>query len=149
MSKLWEKTDTALPCPEAVGRVRSVAYAYIDTEESLPSEIKHLKYLESFSVSTNINTMLLSLDLGTDICGLEHLKHLTMFSYGLVSLPEEFKNLKNLVSLDLSANNFAEIPSILTPENFPNLKSLNLIGNRRWTIKDLRDRDRYDDGIGL
>ncbi len=147
--KLWEKTDTALPCPEAVGRVRSVAYAYIDTEESLPSEIKHLKYLESFSVSTNINTMLLSLDLGTDICGLEHLKHLTMFSYGLVSLPEEFKNLKNLVSLDLSANNFAEIPSILTPENFPNLKSLNLIGNRRWTIKDLRDRDRYDDGIGL
>ena len=147
--KLWEKTDTALPHPEAVGRVRSVAYAYIDTEESLPSEIKHLKYLESFSVSTNINTMLLSLDLGTDICGLEHLKHLTMFSYGLVSLPEEFKNLKKLVSLDLSANNFAEIPSILTPTNFPNLKSLNLVGNRRWTIKDLRDRDRYDDGIGL
>ena len=147
--KLWEQTDTALPCPEAVGRVRSVAYAYIDTKESLPAEIKHLKYLESFSVATNINEDLLSIDLGSEICGLEHLKHLTMFSYGLVSLPEEFKNLKNLVSLDLSANNFAEIPSILTSDNFPNLKSLNLVNNRRKTIKDLRDRDKYEDGIGL
>lgn len=147
--KLWEKTDTALPCPEAVGRVRSVAYAYIDTEETLPSEIKHLKYLESFSVSTNINTMLLNIDLGPEICSLQYLKHLQLFSYGFVSLPEDFKNLKNLVSLDLSANNFAEIPAVLTPENFPNLKSLDFVGNRRWTIKDLRDRDRYDDGIGL
>ena len=147
--KLWEVTDTALPCPEAVGRVRSVAYAYIDTEESIPSEIKHLKYLETLSISTNINTMLLNVDLGPEVCELQYLKHLVLFSYGLVSLPEEFKNLKGLVSLDLSANNFAEIPAILTPENFPNLKSLNLVGNRRWTIKDLRNKDNYDDGIGL
>ena len=95
--KLWEKTDTALPCPEAVGRVRSVAYAYIDTEETLPSEIKHLKYLESFSVSTNINTMLLNIDLGPEICSLQYLKHLQLFSYGLVSLPEDFKNLKKVL----------------------------------------------------
>ena len=147
--KLWEKTDTALPCFEAIGRVRSVSYAYIDTKESLPAEIKHLKYLESFSVATNINEDLLSIDLGTDICGLKHLKHLTMFSYGLVSLPEEFANLDSLVSLDLSANNFTEIPSVLTPENFPNLKSLNLVNNRRKTIKDLSDRYKYEEGIGL
>ena len=147
--KLWEKTDTALPHFEAIGRVRSVSYAYIDTKESLPAEIKHLKYLESFSVATNINEDLLSIDLGPEICGLEHLKHLSMFSYGLVSLPDEFKNLRNLVSLDLSANNFTEIPSVLTPENFPNLKSLNLVNNRRKNIKDLRDRDKYEDGIGL
>ena len=147
--KLWEQTDTALPCPEAIGRVRSVAYAYIDTEESLPSEVKHLKYLETLSISTNINTMLLNIDLGPEICSLQYLKHLQLFSYGLVSLPEEFKNLKNLVSLDLSANNFAEIPSVLTPENFPNLRSLNFVSNRRWTIKDLRNKDSYEDGIGL
>lgn len=147
--KLWEVTDTALPCPEAIGRVRSVAYAYIDTEETLPSEIKHLKYLETLSISTNINTMLLNIDLGPEICSLQYLKHLQLFSYGLVSLPEEFKNLKNLVSLDLSANNFAEIPAVLTPENFPNLKSLNFVSNRRWTIKDLRSKDNYEDGIGL
>ena len=149
--QLWEVTDSTLPCKEAVGRVRSVAYAYIDTEESLPAEIKYLKYLETFSVSTNINTMLLNIDLGPEICGLQYLKHLKLFSYGLVSLPEEFTNLKNLVSLDLSANNFADIPEILTPENFPNLKSLNFVSNRRWTIKDLRNKDNstYTDGIGL
>ena len=147
--KLWEPTDTALPCKEAIGRVRAVAYSYIDTEESLPSEIKHLKYLETLSVSTNINTMLLSIDLGPEICSLEHLKHLTLFAYGLVSLPEEFKNLRNLVSLNLSGNNFAEIPSVLTPDNFLNLKSLNFVNNRRWTTKDLRSKDNYEDGIGL
>ena len=89
--------------------------------------------------------MLLNIDLGPEICSLQYLKHLQLFSYGLVSLPEDFKNLKNLVSLDLSANNFVEIPAVLTPENFPNLKSLDFVGNRRWTIKDLRDRDRYVD----
>lgn len=147
--KLWESTDSTLPCPEAVGRVRAVAYAYIDTEESLPSEIKYLKYLETFSISTNINTMLKSIDLGSEICELQYLRNLHIFSYGLVSLPEDFNKLKKLEYLDLSANNFTEIPQVLTPENFPNLKSLNLISNRRWNIKDLRNKDDYDDGIGL
>ena len=147
--KLWEVTDEDLPCPEAVGRVRSVAYAYIDTEESIPAEIKHLKYLESFSVSTNINTMLLNIDLGPEICSLEYLKYLQLFSYGLVSLPEEFVNLKSLVALDLSANNFNEIPALLTPENFPNLKSLDFVSNRRSNIKDLRDKGNPEEGIGL
>jgi hypothetical protein len=40
-----------------------------------------------------------------------------------VSLPDDFVKLgKSLVALDLSANNFAEIPAMLTPENFPKLK---------------------------
>lgn len=147
---LWESTDTELPCPEAVGRVRSVAYAYIQTEETLPSEVKYLKYLESFSVATNANKDLWSIDLGPEICGLQYLKYLQIYSYGLVSLPEEFKNLKNLEVLNLSSNNFAEIPAILTPENFPNLKSLNL-NNTRTTqsMKDLRNKDKNENGIGL
>lgn len=147
--QLWEPTDTALPCPEAIGRVRAVAYAYLETEETLPAEVKHLKYLETLSISTNTSPMLLSIDLGPEICELQYLKHLQLFSYGLVSLPDEFKNLKNLVSLDLSANNFDEIPAVLTPENFRNLKSLNLVGNRRWATTDLRLKDRYENGIGL
>ena len=147
---LWEKTDTALPCPEAVGRVRSASYAYLQTEESIPSEVKYLKYLESFSVATNANKDLWSIDLGTDICELQYLKNLTIYSYGIVSLPEEFKNLKSLEYLNLSSNNFTKIPEILTPENFPNLKSLNL-NNTRTTqsIKDLRKKDTKPEGIGL
>ncbi len=150
--KLWEKTDTALPCPEAVGRVRSVEYFLIDTKESLPSEFKYLKYLESLSVSSNINTMLLDIELGTEICDLEYLKNIRLFSYGLVSLPAEFVKLGNsLETLDLSANNFTAIPEILTPENFPKLKSLNFIGSRRYTTSDLRKAGNYKDrgGVGL
>ena len=150
--KLWEPTDTFTKShPEAIGRVRSVEYFLIDTEESIPAEIKHLKYLESLSISSNINTMLLNIELGPEICDLEYLKSLRLFSYGLVSLPDELAKLKNLEVLSLDANNFAEIPAVLTPNNFPNLKSLSFVGSRRWTISDLRKKDdsKYEDGIGL
>lgn len=146
---LWEATDEELPCPEAVGRVRSASYAFFETKESLPKQIKHLKYLESLSVMSNVNTMLLSIDLGPEICELKYLKELEIFSYGLTSLPAEFVNLKSLEVLDISANNFTEIPAVLTKENFPNLKVLRMVGSRRWTTSDLRKKDNYDNGIGL
>lgn len=146
---LWEATDEDLPCPEAVGRVRSASYAFFETKESLPKQIKHLKYLESLSVMSNVNTMLLSIDLGPEICELKYLKELEIFSYGLTSLPAEFVNLKSLEVLDISANNFTEIPAVLTKENFPNLKVLRMVGSRRWTTSDLRKKDNYDNGLGL
>lgn len=146
---LWEATDENLPCPEAVGRVRSASYAFFETKESLPKQIKHLKYLESLSIMSNVNTMLLSIDLGPEICELKYLKELEIFSYGLTSLPPEFVNLKSLEVLDISANNFTEIPAVLTKENFPNLKVLRMVGSRRWTTSDLRKKDNYDNGLGL
>ena len=147
---LWEKNDKNLPAPEAVGRVRSVAYAMFRTEESIPQEVRYLKYLESLDISSNTNTMLQNIKLGSEICQLNYLKHLRMFSYGLVSLPDDFKNLgKSLETLDLSANNFTTIPEILSKENFPKLKSLNLVANRRWTVTDLRKANNYEDGLGL
>lgn len=147
---LWEATDEGLPCPEAVGRVRSVSYAFFETKESLPKQIKHLKYLESLAIMSNVNTMLLSIDLGPEICDLDYLKELEIFSYGITSLPEEFVKLGNsLEVLDLSANNFTEIPSILTEENFPKLKVLRMVGSRRWTTSDLRKKDNFDNGLGL
>lgn len=147
---LWEATDKELPCPEAVGRVRSASYTFFETKESLPKQIKHLKYLESLSIMSNVNTMLLSIDLGPEICELNYLKKLEIFSYGLTSLPEEFVQLgKSLEELDISANNFTEIPPILTKENFPKLKVLRMVGSRRWTTSDLRKKDNYDDGLGL
>ena len=49
---LWEATDKDLPCEEAVGRIRSVNFVMIDMKEgeSLPKEVRYLKYLESFSI---------------------------------------------------------------------------------------------------
>lgn len=147
---LWEAKDEDLPSPEAVGRVRSVAYAMMKTNESIPQEVRYLKYLESLDVSSNTNTMLLSIDLGNEICELDYLKHLRMFSYGLVSLPDDFDELGNsLETLDLSANNFATLPEMLTPENFPKLKKLNLTSNRRWTTTDLRKAGDYENGLGF
>lgn len=137
--KLWEADDEDLPAPDAVGRVRSVQYFLIDTKESIPSEVRHLKYLESLSISSNVNTMLLDIELGSEICELDYLKNLSLFSYGIVSLPDDFAKLGNsLETLDLSANNFTEIPSVLTEENFPKLKSLSFVASRRWNIADLR-----------
>ena len=150
--ELWEAGDKDLPAPEAVGRVRAVQYSFLVTKETIPAEIRHLKYLESLDISSNSSTMNLDIRLGSEICGLKHLKYLRMFSYGLVSLPDDFNRLgETLVALDLSANNFTEIPAILTPENFPKLKSLNLLGSRRWHTTDLRNKEEYKSkgGIGL
>ena len=150
--ELWEASDEDLPAPEAVGRVRAVQYSFLNTKESIPAEICHLKYLESLAISSNVNTMLLNIELGSEICELEYLKYLTIFSYGIVSLPDDFVKLGNsLVALDLSANNFAEIPAMLTQENFPKLKSLSFVASRRWNTTDLRKKDEYDekDGLGL
>lgn len=147
---LWEATDKDKPCDEAVGRVRSVSYSFFKTEASLPEQIKHLKYLESLFVLSNVNTMLKSIELGPEICELKYLKELQLFSYGIVSLPDEFVKLgETLEVLDLSANNLEEIPAMLTKENFPKLKSLCLTGQRRWTMSDLTKKENYEDGIGL
>ena len=151
---LWEAADEEivkgeLP-KEAIGRVRAVQYSFLNTKETIPAEIRHLKYLESLSISSNVNTMLLNIELGSEICELEYLKYLTLFSYGIVSLPDDFVKLgKSLVALDLSANNFTEIPAMLTQENFPKLKSLSFVASRRWNTIDLRKKGDYEDGIGL
>lgn len=147
---LWESTDTALPCAEAVGRVREYSFFMMNTKESIPQEVKYIKYAEKISFYGNVNTMLLSIPLDTHLCNLEYLKELEIGAYGLISLPDEFKKLGNtLEKLDLSSNNFDRVPEILTPENFPALKSLNLIANKRWTTSDLRKVGDYEDKDGL
>ena len=75
---LWKRTDKGLPGPEAVDRVRSVNFGTVTIKESLPQEVRYLKYLETFQVYGNANTMLLSIDLENHICELEYLKNLVM-----------------------------------------------------------------------
>lgn len=151
---LWESTDEEIVSgevpAEAVGRVRKASFMMCYTKESIPQELRYLKYIETLNIYSNVNTMLLSIDLGNEICDLEYLKHLQIGAFGLVSLPDDFVKLgKKLESLDLNSNNFPEVPAVLTPENFPKLKSLNLLACRRWTTSDLRKKDNYDNGIGL
>ena len=148
--RLWEASDPTLPSKEAIGRVRDIELSYFNTYESIPYEIKYLKYLETISLYGNVNTMLKSIDLGEEICTLEYLKALRVAAFGLSSIPDSFKNLGDtLEDLDLNSNNFNGIPAVLTPENFPHLKTLNLTANRRAAISDLRNASSYSDGIGL
>lgn len=138
---LWESTDKEILSGEvpraAIGRVRKASFMMCYTKESIPQELRYLKYIETLNIYSNVNTMLLNIELGNEICELEFLKHLQIGAFGLVSLPDELKNLKKLETLDLNSNNFTEIPSVLTKENFPNLKSLNLLACRRWTLSNL------------
>ena len=149
--RLWEATDKSLPAPEAVGRVRDLDLSYFNTEEGIPQEIRYLKYLETLSLFGNVNTMLKSIDMGEEVCDLEYLKDLRVAAYGLVSLPENFARLGDtLETLDLNSNNFNAIPEVLTPENVPKLKALNLASNRRAAISDLRKRESAnEEGAGL
>lgn len=147
---LWEAMDKDLPSPEAVGRVRSANFMMCNTKESIPQEVRYLKYIETLNIYSNVNTMLLSIELGSEICELQHLKHLQIGAFGLVSLPDDFAKLgATLESLDLNSNNFNEVPPMLTKENFPRLKSLNILACQRWTVYDLRKKGEREDGIGL
>ena len=151
---LWEATDEEIVSGEvpqaAVGRVRSADIMMCYTKESIPQEIRYLKYIETLNIYSNVNTMLLSIELGSEVCELEYLKHLQIGAFGLVSLPDDFVKLGDkLESLDLSSNNFEDIPAILTKENFPKLKKLYFIDCRRWTVTNLGDKDSHEDGIGL
>ena len=147
--RLWEATDATLPAKEAVGRVRDIELSYFDTYEGIPYEITYLKYLETISLFGNVNTMLKSIDLGEEICTLEYLKALRVAAFGLSSIPESFKNLGDtLEDLDLNSNNFDGIPAVLTKENFPHLKTLDLTANRRNILSDLR-KAAESDKIGM
>lgn len=150
--RLWEASDKNLPEPEAVGRVRDLDLSYFNTEDGVPVEIKHLKYLETLSLFGNVNTMLKSIDLCEEVATLQYLKDLRIAAFGLVSLPANFVDLGDtLESLDLNSNNLSEIPAVITRENFPKLKSLDISSNRRASLSDLRKRTTDDskESIGI
>ena len=128
------------------GRVKYVQFFMFKTQESIPYEIQYLTAADEIAVSSNANHFLRHLDTGEHITKLTQLKRLTIGAYGLVSLHPDFVNLKNLEYLDLSSNCFENIPDILTPENFPNLRALVLNANQRNTIYDLSNDTRENIG---
>ncbi len=137
--RLWKADDETLPCKEAIGRVRDLDLSYFNTEDDIPMEIKHLKYLETLSLYGNVNAMLKDIHLCAEVATLDYLKDLRIAAMGLVSLPQNFADLGDtLESLDLNSNNLSEIPEVLSAENFPKLVSLDLSSNRRAAVTDLR-----------
>ena len=134
--EFWEGVEV-WQTGENKGRVKKVEFYMFGTKESIPFQIKNLTAAEEIYIFGNTNTFLLDLDPGEHICELENLRKLTIGSYGLSTLPESFKKLKNLEYLDLSGNNFQAVPEVLTPENFPKLTALIMNACQRNTIYDL------------
>ena len=141
----WTNVQTYKDGPNK-GRVRYVQFFMFNTKEELPYAVQYLTAAEEIVFYSNANQFLKSLDTGEWITKLTQLKRLTIGAYGLTTLHPDFKNLKNLEFLDLSSNNFQNIPDVLTPENFPNLHSLIMNANQRNTIYDLSNDTRENVG---
>lgn len=142
---LWDQSMEGCT-PEKEGRVRKAEFYFFNIKEQLPYEVRYLTAADELYFFGNTNTFLLSLDLGDDIAELTQLKRLTLGSYGLVSLPQSLSALKNLEHLNIGSNNFQTIPSVLTKENFPKLRTLILNANQRSPISDLSNTIRTDLG---
>lgn len=152
--KLWENTDQEVKDnPQMKGRVRSVLFSMFHTEESVPAEVTHLKYVETLEFFSNVNNGLKSIKLGNEVCQLEYLKNLRLDAYGLTELPDinELKKLGDkLEVLSLSSNKFNKIPAVLNKEILPNLKVLKMNANRRRdVVSDLTTLDKDKDGLYL
>lgn len=143
--QIWEEGDEGYTADKE-GRVKSARFIFMATEEELPYEVQYLTAAEELIFFSNTNTFLKSLDCGENITKLTQLRRLTIFSYGLVSLPDSFKDLSNLEYLNLSGNNFQKLPDVLTESNFPKLHSLVLNANQRNTIYDLSNSILKDVG---
>lgn len=137
--EVWESGENK-------GRVKKAEFFLFNTKEGIPFQVKYLTAAEELYFYSNVNTFLLSLDPGEHICELDQLRKLTIGAYGLSTLPESFKNLKSLEYLDLSGNNFQNVPEVLTPENFPNLTALIMNSCKRNSIYDLSNTTKKDFG---
>lgn len=150
---LWEANDAFVKQhPEAMGRVRSVKFSMFNLKagETLPKEVKNLKFLESFSIASNENNQIREVELGEDICELAYLKYLTVQAYGLSRLPANFKKLgRSLEQLNLVSNNFnrlSDITKVVNEANFPHLHTLIFYAQRRTDV--CIDMRKFDNANG-
>lgn len=113
-------------------RVVNFRLSMIDTEETIPYQIKYMTELETFSAIANTNAFRKSIVLGPEITELKKLRSISLMGYGISSLPAEMANMSSLEELDLNGNTILDLNSIkdvlLGMKN--NLKYLNLGNNR-------------------
>ena len=133
---LWEEGMDGYT-PEKAGRVKFARFSTFGTKEGLPFEVQYLTAADELVFFSNTNWTTFDLSTGEYITKLGQLRRLTISGYGLVDLDPDFKNLKNLESLDISVNNFEKIPEVLTKENYPKLHALYLNTCQRGVIYDL------------
>ncbi len=133
---MWEPTDEGFT-EDKRGRLKSVTFQFFRTKDGIPYELQYLTKAEEITLYSNSNVRLYDFHSGEYLAKLTQLKRLHIFAFGLSQLDDSFTALKNLEELTLACNNFSRIPDLLTPENFPNLKYLELAANRRYTITDL------------
>ena len=143
--EFWEGVEVWRSGPNK-GRVKKAEFFLFNTKEGIPFQVKYLTAAEELYFYSNVNTFLLSLDPGEHICELTNLRKLTIGAYGLSTLPESFKNLKNLEYLDISGNNFQNIPEVLSEENFPKLTALIMNSCKRNSIYDLSNTNKTNFG---
>lgn len=138
---LWEASDPeAVANPDMVGRVREAGFSMVATKESIPFEVKFLKYAETLSFTSNENPQLLAITVGSELSGLKYLKNLSFMGYGVQNLSSDLAQVgKTLEFLDMASNTLTSIPSVLTKANFPAMKRLKLNANRITSTMDMRN----------
>ena len=139
---LWEKGNKGYT-EDKKGRVRSIKFSFFQTMDGIPYEIQFLRKCEDVEFFSNGDWYRRNFSTGEYIAKMTQLKKLQMTALGLVKIDDSFKNLKNLEFLGIVSNNFNEFPDIITPENFPNLKSLDAASNRRVVVLDMKNSN-YD-----
>lgn len=122
----YEKKDTTEL------RVIGLSITMLDTNESLPYQIKYLTELETFAAIANGNAFLRKIALGPEITELKKLKSLSLMGYGINTLPPEMANMERLEELDLNGNTILDLNSIkdILLGLKDHLKSLDIGGNR-------------------
>lgn len=133
---LWEKGDKGYT-EDKQGRVRAVKFSFFETKDGIPYEVQFLRKVEDLTFFSNADWYRYEFSTGEYIAKMTQLKRLEITALGLTKIDDDFANLKNLEDLELVANNFNDLPDVLTPENFPKLKKLDLSSNRRTTILDM------------
>lgn len=114
------------------GRVVKARFFLLDTQESLPYEIKFLTEVTDIEFYGNGNAHAKEIILGPEILELPQLKRLAIIGYGICGLPEitEGVDFKNLYELNLSSNTFLDIP-LEWLKKIPSLRKFYMTNNRR------------------
>lgn len=110
--------------PAEIGRLTNAKRLYITSESSGWTVYPPLSAIKQPNKKPLIPY------LPSEICELKQLKSLGLVNLDLISLPDNFSNLQNLDSIDLSFNNLTlsnEIPKLI---QLKNLKYLRLLGNK-------------------